>query len=182
MHRIFYIETFIYYFRGIDSCINLINKCIEDFEKHQIENPTEEYPIDIILNSLQDFINFAGNISKMLWPIKKEELFISRGKEFRELIEVEDESILKNRDIRNAVEHFDEKLDLYLEKFPVGTIYPKYVGPYESYFNECTHFFRAYFTDTSIFQILNTKIEINPLIIELNKIRSVMAKKVDLPD
>ena len=65
------------------------------------------------------------------------------------------------------IEHFDEKLDKYLEKGIVGYIIPHYFGPQGVSDGVPEHFFRAYFIDTGIFEILGKRYEIDPLAREL---------------
>jgi len=57
---------------------------------------------------LQSLLIALGNISRILWPIKKYE---NRRIELRTILEVKDDSILRNRDLRNLFEHFDERAD-----------------------------------------------------------------------
>lgn len=58
---------------------------------------------------LQSLLIALGNISKILWPIKKRN--DKRGNELRTALNVKDDSALKDRDLRNLFEHFDEKMD-----------------------------------------------------------------------
>lgn len=57
---------------------------------------------------LQSLVIGLGNISKILWP---REEYKSRGAELRTFLEIKDDSALKNRDLRNLFEHFDEYAD-----------------------------------------------------------------------
>ena len=57
----------------------------------------------------------------------------SRGRKLREHFDVTDESPLLNRDIRNAWEHFDEKLDTYLLSNDAGYFFPSpIIGHHET--------------------------------------------------
>jgi len=59
---------------------------------------------------LQSLVIALGNISKTLWPRKRYE---RRGIELRTFLEIKDDSALKNRDLRNLFEHFDEEADVW---------------------------------------------------------------------
>ncbi|MGA2532107.1 MAG: hypothetical protein ABSG19_03625 [Candidatus Aminicenantales bacterium] len=70
---------------------------------------TDNYGLDREYYYLQSLLIALGNISKILWPIKKKNE--NRGIELRSALNVKDDSPLKNRDLRNLFEHFDEKVD-----------------------------------------------------------------------
>jgi hypothetical protein len=58
---------------------------------------------------LQSLVIALGNISKILWPLKKKNE--NRGIDLRTILSVKDDSVLKNRDLRNLFEHFDERAE-----------------------------------------------------------------------
>ena len=65
--------------------------------------------ITAAFRSLHSLVTHAGNISKLLWPSAKSAS--GRGAHLRSLLGIPDDSPLKNRTIRNHLEHFDERLD-----------------------------------------------------------------------
>ena len=64
--------------------------------------------IDRFWYSVQSLLIAVGNLSKIFWPATKQE---DRGRELRELFEVQDDSVLEPRTFRNHFEHFDERLE-----------------------------------------------------------------------
>jgi hypothetical protein len=62
-----------------------------------------------IWSAIQSILIAAGNISKILWPTKKESQ--SRGLMLRELLDVDKNSPLIDRKFRNLFEHYDERID-----------------------------------------------------------------------
>ncbi len=58
--------------------------------------------------SIQSILVAAGNVSKILKPNKK---YKSRGEKLRQLLNVNEENILLNRDFRNHFEHYDERIE-----------------------------------------------------------------------
>lgn len=63
--------------------------------------------------SIQSILVAAGNVSKILWPISKYKM---RGQRLRQLLNVENNSILSNRKFRNAFfEHYDERVEEWFE-------------------------------------------------------------------
>ena len=128
---------------------------------------------DVILDLLQNVILSVGGISRFFWPPKSNLYYKNRGEKLREVYNVNDSSILKNRDMRNLLEHFDERLDDFLKEFTIGKIMQKYVGPI-TYVDDNRTFFRAYFYDKDIFKMFNVEYEIHPIIDEINRIHEIL--------
>jgi hypothetical protein len=59
--------------------------------------------------SIQSILVAAGNVSKILWPIRKE--YKLRGESLPHLLKVDDDNILSDRKFRNHFEHYDERID-----------------------------------------------------------------------
>lgn len=64
----------------------------------------------------QNLITVLGNISKILYGVKSKDKRITDTRfkeraEFRKLLNVDDNPIVNNRDLRNALEHIDERLE-----------------------------------------------------------------------
>lgn len=72
-------------------------------------------------------------------------------------------SPLFSRDLRNAMEHFDERLDKYVVSGMVGYIFPEYVGAKPADNGVPGHFFRAYFVDKGVFRLLDEEFSMQPL-------------------
>lgn len=66
--------------------------------------------------SIQSILVAAGNVSKILWPIKNK----LRGERLRKLLKVDADNILSNRKFRNYFEHYDEKIDEWFSKRASG--------------------------------------------------------------
>ncbi len=61
--------------------------------------------------SIQSILCAAGNISKILKPIYKDNK--SRGERLRQLLKVEDSNPLLDRTFRNHLEHYDDRIEEY---------------------------------------------------------------------
>ena len=97
----------------------------EASEHAQIDFITEE-----ILDSLQNLIAKAAALSRYFWPARdgKNQVHKRRADLLCRAFAVNDGSPLKDRELRNCMEHFDERLDHYLSKLIIGHIIPSYVG------------------------------------------------------
>lgn len=59
--------------------------------------------------SIQSFLVAAGNVSKILWPSRTENKI--RGERLRQMLKVEKDNPLSNRNFRNHFEHYDERIE-----------------------------------------------------------------------
>jgi hypothetical protein len=90
-----------------------------------------------------------------------------RAEHLKEALSVTESSPLYDRNLRNAIEHFDERLDSYLGSGIVGCIFPEFVGPRPVDDGIPAHFFRAYFTDAGVFRLLDEEFSVEPLANEI---------------
>ncbi len=77
---------------------------------------------------------------------------------------IDDSSPLKDRKLRNMVEHFDEYLDDYLRKTVAGQYVPDYFGAAPDEDRGPLKLFRAFFTDTGVFEVLGEAFSIQPIL------------------
>ncbi|WP_337966730.1 hypothetical protein [uncultured Flavobacterium sp.] len=165
-NEVFYIESLLNKTRSILNDVESLNNILKR-DHYDCQND------DTILDLLQNIILTAGGISRFFWPSRDKGYYKIRAKKLCEVYLVDDLNVLKNRDMRNLIEHFDEKLDDFLKEFNIGTVMPKYVGPI-SYVNDARIFFRAYFYDRDIFKIFNVEYKIGPILYEINRIHEIL--------
>lgn len=83
--------------------------------------------------ALQGLLGAAGNASKLLWGSGRnaaEQATISeRRKPLRDFVDVGDDSPLKPRQVRNAFEHWDERIKDWLAAGDVKVYASRNVGP-----------------------------------------------------
>lgn len=85
-------------------------------ERLQVAN--EKFDHTEIWCSIQSILVATGNISKILWPNKK---YGKRGQRLRQILKVEKDSLIKNREFRNRFfEHYDEMVEEWFKHQPNG--------------------------------------------------------------
>ena len=176
-HLAFYIESIRF---NCDAAMNSIEYVAEFINmtnetKGQYEMNSESQVK--ILDHLQNIILHAGALSKYFWAVKDGEhkLHKKRGQTLRSHFNLNENSPLKDKKLRNHLEHFDENLDNYLwEKPIVGVVIPEFVGVEAKDDGVPIHFFRAFFIDTGEFKTLGVRYEIQPIVDELYKIYGVL--------
>lgn len=181
----FYIMSILFNCDSALDSLEDIDAIFEEMHKKEDLSVLDEH-IDIILNNLQNIVGQGAALSRFFWPVRagKENRHDRRAKVLREAFQIDDSSPLKNRDLRNAIEHFDEKLDTYLSGRVVGYILPKYIGPEPDRHGVPNHFFRAYFVDKGVFEILGHRLHIEPLVNEIYRVNDLLTefqKNMKLP-
>jgi hypothetical protein len=118
-----------------------------------------------ILNELQNLVVQGAALSRYFWPVRKGHE--RRADHLKRAFSVTESSPLYDRNLRNAIEHFDERLDNYLSSGIVGCIFPEFVGPRPAEDGIPGHYFRAYFIDDGVFRLLDEEYPVEPLANEI---------------
>ena len=63
---------------------------------------------------LTSFLHHASMMSKFLTPISKEPTAVARGQALRDALDIDSSSAVLPRDARDNIEHFDDRMDLWL--------------------------------------------------------------------
>jgi len=83
-----------------------------------------------LISSVQEAIGHIGALSRYFWPSpsgkknNQHALKMARGEKLRAHYKIDTDSPLSDRDLRNAWEHFDEKLDTYVMSNDAGYFFP----------------------------------------------------------
>lgn len=170
LYEVFYIHGMLFNTQSAVHSIDHVSKLLHTLsESKRSIQPSET---EDILNHLQHIIVQGAALSRYLWPVRKEHA--KRGLMLRNSLKVTDENPLKARDLRNDIEHFDEKLDLYLANGLVCYIFPQHVGLLPENDGVPCHVFRAYYVDVGIFELLGKRYEIQPISDEIWHLHSLL--------
>lgn len=172
MHVAFYVEAMIFNTSSaLLACERAVN-IIDQIEDGRLDAQAQKGDL---LDALQNIINHSGAISRFLWPPEAtprknkrlKDLHKKRADYLKKTFEISESSPLSNRGLRNAIEHFEERLDLYLSDGIVGHIFPSLILDKPEETEIPHHIFRAYYLTTGEFQILGERYEIEPIVSEL---------------
>lgn len=172
VYEAFYIESMLFNTRHAANSIGYLIKIMNRLESSQDPDVLEKLDHERILNHVQNIIVQGAALSRYFWPVRKGHE--ARGAALRKSLAVSDESPLENRDLRNTLEHFDERIDNYLAPGIVGYVFPSYVGPTLERNGVPAHIFRAYYLDTGIFEVLGQSFEIEELAAEIIRIHKLL--------
>jgi hypothetical protein len=97
-------------------------------------------------------------LSRFFWPGRDKELYKARAAKLRTAFELSEASPLYDRGLRNALEHFDERLDEFLLQDLAGHFFPDpVVGSVSLIGNSITFMFRLVDPVEDIFVLLGEK-------------------------
>lgn len=164
-HEVFYIESMCFLTGSAMLSIDFLEKAVIRFKQRLGRVIIDEY-----LDHLQNILHQAGSLSRYFWPTQPS--YRPRGNYLCSIFEVTDASPLKSREIRNRLEHFDEKLDDYLKNQYTGEFFPNYLGHKPPDDGVPRHFFRAYYPEIGVFEILGVQVEMVPLADEIIRIHN----------
>jgi hypothetical protein len=178
-YEAFYIESLLWH---TNSALDAIKE-IGDWIEFVIEdNPKAlDLPKEELFQKLQLIIQHAASISKFFWPIRKGEkgLHKKRGRKLRTSLSISEDSALKSRVLRDHIEHFDEKLDVYLTSNFVGEFIPQDVGLEYPEGEVPLHIFKGFYINPRIFVLLGNKYELIPIVQEVERIHDILLECVN---
>lgn len=115
------------YLSELDSQCRYVWRATAGLNRHLARGCTD---IEGVFFCIQSILVHVASISRLLWPPKNAgDRAIKRGKELRALLEVPDEHVLRSRDVRNHIEHYDERLDAWIQESQHHNIAVDIIGP-----------------------------------------------------
>ena len=170
-HEAFYINAMLFNTTQALKAAQNIEAVIVQI-KDNVENLRQlELDTSASLDEVQRFAVHAAALSKYFWPIGKR--YKLRGEYLRDRLGVATDSPLENRNLRNQLEHLDEKLDDYFKDQDFsGYVFPEFFGPEPNRDGPKALFFRAYFINTGEFEVLGNKYAIPALVSEVARVHA----------
>lgn len=162
----------------IHSILYSAEQCLRAFNRYFYFIEQENHKPEILISSVQDAIGHAAALSRYFWPsipAKVEqhikELRGNRGTKLRDAFGLNDNSPLFNRDLRNAWEHFDERLDTYLIGLDSGNFFPTcLLGSHTMADDEISRIFKLLDVYNGCLVLLDQKYFFDPIIDEVERI------------
>lgn len=180
MFEAFYLESMLFNSRSALASFQRISDLLAD--KHWSANDSQaDNRWEDILDALQSAVTRGAALARYFWPVKdgKSGEHKRRGGRLRQAFAMTEESPLRDKNLRDCLEHFDERLDRYLASGIVGQLLPSYVGYAPAHSDIPLHVFRAYYVDTGIFEILGERYRIPPLADEILRLHEILERCVD---
>lgn len=174
-HRVFYDLSIAFCTKSAMRSIENVHKSLSRLSTSgSLQNITREQSSEL-LDEVQNIVVQAAAVSRYFWPVRKGHE--KRAEALKQQYQVTDSSDLRlSKELRDAIEHFDERLDKYLSSWPAGTFFPEYIGIEGKRDGVPIHFFRAYFINSGTFEMLSNRYEIQPIADEIVRIHEQIAQ------
>jgi len=169
-HEAFYIEGMLFCTSSALRAAEDVHAALERIAEHAQSASVWQESARIIIDGMQTLALQAAALSRYLWPARMKKLHLLRAARLRSGLGISENCCLSNRDLRNAIEHFDERLDEFCLTLLSGVILPTYVGPLGEKHDVPTHLFRAYYTDIGVFEVLGERFEMVPMLEEVEEL------------
>ena len=163
-HEVFYIESILHSTAAALRAADEVREALDAGRRCDPSSQEWQECALTIVNSVQALIAHAAAVSRYFWPVRDKEPHLSRASRLKGSLGVAESSPLRSRDLRNHLEHLDERLDEFCRRLTAGVILPTYVGPKGSEPEVPTYVFRAYYTDVGVFEILGQRFEVQPVL------------------
>lgn len=137
--------------------------------------------------ALQNYVVSLGNISKLLYGVKgtsSDEVWNLRKKQrnfFRNRLNIKNNTTLKNRQMRNLLEHIDENIERFVLSDP-EIVVDRMIGPQnnsimienKNFYNNDFYNLRSFLTDINEFWLFNSKFSITETFSEILDLRDTI--------
>ncbi len=166
----------------LHSILYSASRCLDSFKQYEYFKSQDTSP-ETLISIVQEAIGHSAALSRYFWPSptgkkenKKEKknqnkLKDKRGVKLRKYFNLTKESALYNRKLRNAWEHFDERLDSYLLEQVAGHFYPDCILDSHTLVNDSSsHIFKLLDVNAECLVLMNRKYFFRPIIIEVESI------------
>ncbi|WP_345977990.1 hypothetical protein [Sulfurimonas sp. HSL3-7] len=140
-----------------------------------------------LVGAVQEAIGHAGALAFYFWnngssrqPKEIKDYIKQRSENLKNEFDLDDDSALKNRSIRNTFEHFDEKIDVALLNTLAGVFYPMPIIQSHKTIEEeqVGKYFKLLDIEEKCLVLLNQKFFFENIQKEVNKIYQIAKEKV----
>jgi hypothetical protein len=169
-HEMFYLQSMLFNASSAVDSIDRVTDLVQAIDGMSEDNIRSILDPSSLLDELKNVVLQAGALSRYFWPVRKKPEHIRRAERLRWAFGIDEASPLHSRDLRNSIEHFDERLDIYLRGEVVGVILPEYVGMRPVGESIPYHLFRAYYLDDGTFSLLGEEYSMPALVDEVLRI------------
>jgi len=126
------------------GAVNQINNALQATRNRELPPDQSSYAHNEVFRGLHSFLTHTSNISRILWPpipqkrknesnsdyVKRFKKLprVERSDALKEFLEIDDHHILKERRLRDHLEHYDERLDHWSESSERRNIVSDMIG------------------------------------------------------
>ncbi len=145
----------------IHSIIYAAERTLGAFDRYDFEvNFAKEKSAMMAISAIQEALTHAANLSRFFWPSRPKgekpiiRLKNARAEKLRQAFQLSDSSPLKDRTLRDTLEHFDERLDRFLLENDAGYFIPTPIVAELEQIDEVTKIFKMADPHKGVFVLL----------------------------
>ena len=162
----------------IQSIMYTADRCLESFERYDKLRRDGGAGVDQV-SAVHEALGHAASLSRYFWqsgagPRKRPKMSAlqkARAQKLRDAFGLSDSSALRDRSLRDSLEHFDERLDEYLLRSGAGQYLPlPRVGDSDGLPDGIKHIFKLVDPERQVFVILDRRFEFGPILAEVEQI------------
>jgi hypothetical protein len=172
----FYIHAMLFSTRSALNSLQIVNRSLDRAQEWVSNAELRARDQEAILDGIQNIVSCGAALSRYFWPARSGRVHAARARRLRSSLGVTSSNALKNRDLRNLIEHFDERLDTYLSEGIAGHIFPEFVANRPEAADIPTHVSRAYYTEVAVFEVLGRQFEIKPIVTEITRLHEALTE------
>lgn len=121
---------------------------------------------DELIRKIDEVVADAGRIAQMLWPHKQGNS--ARGAYLRRVLEVPEDSPIKDKSLRNSLEHFDERIEAWAASSRRRNFVDLTFGPENTVGGvEPSDIMRHYLPDRHVYRFRGDEFDIQKLVAAL---------------
>lgn len=162
----------------IHSILYTADRSIEAFERYDTGKAEGAVDPDLV-SAVHEALSHAASLSRYFWPsgagrqvpVPYTKLKEARARKLRDAFQLRDSSPLKDRSLRDALEHFDERVDRYLLTSDAGHYMPlPRIGDSSSLPDGRNHVFKLVDSERQVFLVLGQHFAFAPIREEVTRI------------
>lgn len=167
-----YAEAMLWHTESAVKSIEFVAAWIEKLSDRS--PPTSDITDNAVLDEIQNILHQAGCVSRYFFPARQKRHHLARANKLRQVYNLPADSPLKERHLRDAIEHFDERLDDYLKEPKVGQYVMSHIG-FEFCESEVPlHLFKGYYLKTGSFVLLGFSYPMAPIVAAIQDLHEAL--------
>jgi thiamine kinase-like enzyme len=145
---------------------------------HQLHQLLQQDSSEDFFREVEHFIQHAAAISQLLWPSNKKGR--KRAEYLRTYLKIEQDNILHNRDLRNRLVHFDERLDNWVDKSKRHNFVDQSIGDVHKLIKgvEAIDYIRNFNPATMEYIFLNEKFNLRDIQVAIEQIKRLLSNSI----
>ncbi len=148
---------------------------------HIVVGGSRDLDSDAAFRRLDDIAVYAGRVCQIFWPTQGNK---RRGEVLRTLLDVPDTSPLKDKSLRNGIEHFDEEIDDWVKKSQFKNVVHTMMGGRGSIETDCIFegdILRWWVDEEKTYILRGREVNLQRLLTELEGIHTSVKSVLSVP-